>query len=604
MSRHLLHFGRIKLRAGPLLEALVLCLLWAFSILDWLAHLSLTQDSATYIVAAKNLLESGRLTFLINYTNWMNAPSAVPYFEQPPGFPLVLVPFMAVLRDPIISAAVAQSAYLGLYYAAIYLMTRRLKFSRLLRLVTLLLFTFVSPFALIHRFFWTETLFIALTLTAGYFAIGLLTESSRRRDWVLLAATLALSAAVKYTGVANVALVAPLLMKRETLREALRLICHRYVLTAVAVGGSLLIALSLLADLLPVAEPGIGPMQWRGIGIGVAGLLVGSAGLFFSRRSQSNREGSESPIPSARPGAGHAPAWPLLAVFAAGAPAAVWIVRNKLMYDVVSTYFVRADGFSLATQVNRLVVPFLYIWNDLLSFRVVPRPLVAVLVIGFVLLPLLTLPMVRTSGSSKLAQISILGAATAHFMLLLLLSFILTNETIGERYFVPVLALLILGVLNGLQQVSASVRPQWGRQALLASPVLFLVLSGMFSPPDLSVLAGTINYPRERQLWSEINSIDWTRSSSYFYSDGSYSAGGYIHQIFSGKPQGILWDPNVLRDPEILRHILSNGVNPFILVTETGYEAGILNEMSASGAVPLERILFHDTGFALYYLSR
>jgi hypothetical protein len=60
----------------------------------------------------------------------------------------------------------------------------------------------------------------------------------------------------------------------------------------------------------------------------------------------------------------------------------------------------------------------------------------------------------------------------------------------------------------------------------------------------------------------------------------------------------------VLRDPETLRHILTNGVNPFIVVKEDGYEAGILNEMNASGVVPLERILFHGTGFALYYLRR
>jgi hypothetical protein len=134
--------------------------------------------------------------------------------------------------------------------------------------------------------------------------------------------------------------------------------------------------------------------------------------------------------------------------------------------------------------------------------------------------------------------------------------------------------------------------------------LLLLVLSNTFSPPDLAAFSGTINYPTERQLWSEINSIDWTRFSSCFYSDTSYSAGGYIHQIFSGRPQGIIWAPNVLRDPEILTHILSTGVNPFILVTENGYEAGILNEMSASGAVPMERILFEDAGFALYTLRR
>ena len=274
------------------------------------------------------------------------------------------------------------------------------------------------------------------------------------------------------------------------------------------------------------------------------------------------------------------------------------------MYDVVSTYFVRADGFPLATQVNKLAAPFLYIWNDLLSFRVVPRLLVAELVACLLLLPLLPLPLVRTRGSSKLAQVSILGGATAHFLLLLLLTFILTNETVGVRYLAPVLALLILGVLNGLQHASEWVKPRLGRVALLASPLLLLVLSNTFSPPDLAAFSGTINYPTERQLWSEINSIEWTRFSSCFYSDTSYSAGGYIHQIFSGRPQGILWDAEMLRDPEMLRHILTTCPNAFILVTEDGYEAGILNEMSVSGAVPLERVLFEDAGFALYTLRR
>jgi hypothetical protein len=56
-------------------------------------------------------------------------------------------------------------------------------------------------------------------------------------------------------------------------------------------------------------------------------------------------------------------------------------------------------------------------------------------------------------------------------------------------------------------------------------------------------------------------------------------------------PQGILWDPNTLQDPEKLKSILSRGNHPFIIVTQNGLDAGILEGIIANQAIPLKKIL-------------
>jgi hypothetical protein len=133
---------------------------------------------------------------------------------------------------------------------------------------------------------------------------------------------------------------------------------------------------------------------------------------------------------------------------------------------------------------------------------------------------------------------------------------------------------------------------------------VFLLLSHDFSLSGLSLSLGKIKFPKERQLWSEIDKIPWTHSSPFFYTDEDYTAGGYIHQIFSGRPQGILWDPNVVNDPQKIESLLSAGVRPFMLVTLDGADDKIFNGMIASGTLPLERIPFPDTGYVLYDLGQ
>jgi hypothetical protein len=578
-----------------IVELLVVGVICVIAIHAWLNHLGLNQDSTGYITASENLIKTGQLSNFVNMTNWINDPAVLPFMEQPPGFPLFLVPFIVVFRDPLVSALIAQCIYLALFYFFIYLMTLRLQFSPVLRIVALILFTFVRPFWLIHNFFWTETLFIALSIAAGYFVLGLLGEPNRKRDWIILIVILALASLIRYTGVANIALLAPFLLKWDLLRAAQRLLTHQYTLAGISAGGGLLIVLSLLADLLPNAKPGIGPMQWFGIMLGATGLLIGVAGLLLLRKSR-----SETHVRQPYSNELDASTWAMFTVLATVAPVLAWIVRNAYLYHTIS----QANKLFQVFLFNRFAVPFQYIWDELLGFHFIPRPLAALLAAGLLFLPFSRLPIIGMSGSRRVAHIVILGAAAAHFLLIWFLSFVTANENISARYFAPVLAFLLLGMLNGLQQASQAVRSRIWRQLLLAAPLFFLAISNAFPPAGLFQSMGRINYPPERQLWSEIGNIEWTHSSSFFYSDDGYAAGGYIHQIFSGRPQGILWDPAILKDPQKIIGLLSRGKDPFILVTIGSPESKKLDEMISSGIIPLEKISFSDTGFVLYHLRR
>jgi hypothetical protein len=578
-----------------ILELLIVGVICVLAVLAWLGNLGLSQDSTGYITASENLIRTGRLSVFVNMTNWINDPAVLPYMEQPPGFPLFLAPFILIFRDPLVSALIAQCIYLVLFYLFIYLIIIRLQFSLLLRIVALILFTFLKPFWLIHNYFWTETLFIALSIGAGYFAIGLFNEPNRKRDWVILIVLMTLTSLIRYTGVANLALIAPILLKRDSLRAVYRLTTHKYTLVGLSVGGGLLIALSLMVNLLPNAKPGIGPMQWLGILLGATGLLIGMAGLVFLKKSR-----SEPQIRQPQSNELDASTWALFAVFAAVAPVLAWIVRNAYLYRTVS----QANKLFQVIQFNRFAVPFQYIWDELLGFHFVPRPLAAILAAGLLFLPFFRLPVIGMSGFRRAAHIALLSAATAHFLLIWFLSFVTATENIGLRYFSPVLAFLLLGMLNGLQQASQAARSRIWRQIIYAAPLFFLVTSTSFNPADMLKNMGKINYPPERQLWQTLNKLSWIQSSSFFYSDDGFAAGGYIHQIFSGKPQGILWAPAIWKDPQKIKNILSRGNNPFILVTIESSESKKFDEMISSGVVSLEKISFPDTGFVLYHLKR
>jgi len=585
--------GRKKLLS--ILELFLVLAICAVAILAWLSEFGLNQDSTGYITASMNLIKTGRLTNYVNFTNWINDPAVVPYFEQPPGFPLLLAPFILLFGDPLVSALIAQSVYLTLFYLFIYLMTLRLQFSPLLRIVTLVLFTFERSFFIIHNIFWTETLFIALSVGACYFVIGLYSAPNQKRDWIFLIVLLTLTSLIRYTGVANVLLLIPFLLKRDSLCAVQRILLHQYTIAVIFSGGVLLVIFALLSNFLPNAKPGIGPMQWLAILLGVTGVFIGIAGHLLRRkyRFETNVQ---------YPTSNHmdTSTWAIFALLGAIIPILAWFCRNIYLYRIIT----QANRLFQVFLINRLLIPFQFIWSELLAFHFVPRPLAALLAVGLLFLPFSRLPVISMIGLRRVAHVFVLGTAAGHFLLIWSLSIVASNENIGARYFSPVLAFLLLGILNATQQISQSVRTSIWKQLILATPLLFLFFSTSFNPGKMLNNIGNIHHPIERQLWQKLNKLDWIQSSSFFYSDDAYNAGGFIHQIFSGKPQGILWDRDLLKDPQRVTDLLSRGTNPFILVTIDSPESRILDEMISSGAIPLEKILYLDTGYLLYRIRR
>ena len=263
-----------------------------------------------------------------------------------------------------------------------------------------------------------------------------------------------------------------------------------------------------------------------------------------------------------------------------------------------------ANGLLASFHRGNLWVPFLYIWNNLFNVNSLLRPILLGLTMILLLLPFFLPSSPNGSRFRKTAHIALLSGAVCQFALLWFLSLVTNISSIRERLFSPILAFLVLGIIDGIQcAVETPKLRKWG-YAFTVVPLVFLFLTSTFSPSYFFQSIGKVNYPVEKQLWGEINKIEWTRTSSYFYSDSAYVAGGYIHQLYSGKLQGVIWNPQVLQDPDTVNHMLTRGVNPFILVTDHGADAGMLDDMDAKGDLPLEKISFPDTGFALYYLKK
>jgi hypothetical protein len=155
---------------------------------------------------------------------------------------------------------------------------------------------------------------------------------------------------------------------------------------------------------------------------------------------------------------------------------------------------------------------------------------------------------------------------------------------------------MTLACLHGLQSVVEALAPRRWVRILVIAPFLFLALGKDVVPTEVLADPGRIAFPIERDLWDEVHQVGPLRSSTHFYSDRDFN-----HQIFSGIPQRILWDATILRDPAAVRALLETGSRPFFLLREGSWEAGRLEELMASGQVPLEKTDFPGYGFVLYY---
>jgi len=549
-----------------------------------LSDLSLSPDSSSYITAAKNFAQTGRLVVFVNSPSRSMRPKVEDYTEQPPGLPIYFAPFMLLFDDPVRAAVIAQAVVIVCLFLFLYLLMGRLGLSRPLRAIALGTLLMMDGFKYIYIDPGTEALFICLSVIIGWMAIRYYQGGQERWVWPILVLLMAFASSVRYTGVANVAWLIPALFRRRTFAGIPPLITHRYLVIVIIGGGLALVTLSLLGDALglgPSKNPGIGPVQTRGIAVGSAAFVIGMILLVIGRRKKL-RAGVKRSDSALAPDV----YWPIGAAFAAVVPVALWLLRNQLIVGKPT----RTGQFDSFMPEN-LLVPFEFIGSGLFDLRFVPTIIVA-LVAGVIVL----LPLWLSQPKERRAHLVLAAAVAAHFTAVTLASTVTRISAVEFRLLSPAIAMGILVELNGVQAGIGVERSRAWRQVLYALPIGYLALANVISAELLVPGRFAISYPRERQLWMDIRELGILDQSSHFYSDGIFE-----HQIFAGIPQRIFWDPEMVEDAAAVNKLLASGQSPFMLFQNWGPEAKALDELIANGSVKLQVVEFPASGFTLYY---
>lgn len=198
------------------IEFVVLAYLSLVCVLLWLRTLGLTPDSTNYIAAAMNLVAHGRLETFVNWPSMTLGPVMEPFTEYPPGMPLLLAPWIAIVHDPVVAAAIFQSISIVALFAAVAWIARVLDFAFPFRLLALLTAATAGTFLYLYSNFWTETLFVALSLGTAAGALTLLRQPrNERRWWIVTCVLIFASCGIKFVGLANLAWLVPLAGSRR-----------------------------------------------------------------------------------------------------------------------------------------------------------------------------------------------------------------------------------------------------------------------------------------------------------------------------------------------------------------------------------------------------
>jgi hypothetical protein len=88
---------------------LLFIFLCIFSIVRVLSNLVFTPDSTGYLTAAQTFINTGHMFAYANSPSWTLEVKTEPYTEQPSGFPIFLMPFLLIFKQPVHAAAAAQS---------------------------------------------------------------------------------------------------------------------------------------------------------------------------------------------------------------------------------------------------------------------------------------------------------------------------------------------------------------------------------------------------------------------------------------------------------------------------------------------------------------
>ena len=628
------------------IELLLLFSLCSIAVIHWIEFMQWHPDSSIYITTSINFTKTGQFFYFGNWPSLSTQPVVEPYTDWPPGFPLLLAPFIIIFKDPILSAVILQSLVIIGLYLFVYFFANSLDFHPGLRLFLYFIITFFTPFQFIRDCFLTETLFLLLSLAIGFCAIQLIRGKNKLKYYLASMFLLISVSLVKFIGVANLAWFVPLFIP-AFYEKAKKWVSNRVIQRMLIFSGLGVLALFFFITFVLLHKETIfGNLRTMVFLAGLFLFLSGLLCIIFTdfKTWLHNEKFQKSLIICAiflliiTFGSNFLPInlqlslvqqilllvlslvmvfigtyprlllkfqikidskqnaiedqlewrWGVGLLLTAVLPVVFWLLHNQILYGLTT----RSHNFFENLYLERAERPFRYLIAHILYLRVIP-----VQVFVIVLMIIVAIPFLFLIGNKKTIYHSILIAFVVHFLIIFLSYLVADFDPVGSfRLLSTSIFLAILTVTYALNAALTQFKNnKWVMYAVIALPFLFLVLSDQIVFPEIELNHIQINYPLEKRLWEQIQNLDCVSSSSHFYSNEDW-----IHEIYAGIPQRILENINSIKITSNVAEMIETGNHPFFLLSDGSEEAKILDGYVANGTFQMKVVSYPDLGFKLY----
>jgi len=534
----------------PQLFFLVFCV---FSIARFLSQITLTPDSTGYISAAQNFIRTGSMFHYANSPSWTLVPAIEPYTEQPPGFPLFLVPFLLIFKQPVTAAAVAQSFAIVLLYSAVYVLTQDFGAKPFFQIVCGLVITLFWPLQYVFANVISETLFIALTLWSIHFLVASQSGRQSRYYWYI---ALLCAAAASLTRMVGLLMLGVFILASWVRGKSRSSSIVSSVLFVVGPVIAWFLRNKILYGSTSVTHTVYDHLAWDKLFLELVFILDSTSRNAFVIVFIA----AFGLLCLAAPFIGPLQPWVSRISFKRPSTVSVFTILLTILGAAVAVIALTADrlGFGGDPEIGlkQLVIASLGIMVVLAAW------LKNTNIFEYVRAWKENYDWNRWKTKYFYTFGIIFLAGLSHFFGITALSVVTPFSDLTDRLLSPSLTLLLLSGLLGMYTLISIIPARFFSVPVYGIGLVLILLSPFFLTTGIGFHIG-IHIPPEQELWKEIYALPGISNASHFYSDYDFT-----HEIFVNMPQRIILIEDQIDEKGFLSNILSFGHCPFVLVNQ------------------------------------
>ncbi len=269
-------------------------------------------------------------------------------------------------------------------------------------------------------------------------------------------------------------------------------------------------------------------------------------------------------------------------------PAIIWFLRNSILYGSISL------SHKIGNKVSFNFVDFVVNYFE-------PLPLFAV--IGGIIVLVWICYLIISTAFSKINLQKDKRYFVRNLLVIILvnisaLAFFMIASHIDPpnfRMMSTTLTLSLLALFICIHIIYSDKPQKFGSRILAKVPYIIAIVSLMSIKYPVCPNPAAINYPAEKELWEDIDSLGIAGKATHFYS-GYY----FNHQLYAGRPQLMLWQSN-MSDTVYAKEILEIGESPFFVLRDNDVWYANLDKYYTD--LGMEKYYRKDLGYAVYYLK-